>query len=70
MKPSPEVNLDAYFVLSSWCTATKTWREAPARYCTPDDARATAVERGIYLLAYVREGKRCDLDAWAVVADD
>jgi hypothetical protein len=70
MKPSPAPSLDAYFVLSAWCTVTKTWLEAPARYSTPDEARGAAVERGIYRLAYVRECKRCDLDAWAVVGDD
>lgn len=60
----------AYFVLAAWCTATKAWQAAPGRYESPDDARRMAVERGIYRVVYVREGRQCGLEPFALVGDD
>lgn len=61
----------AYFVLAAWCTATKTWGQAaPGRYDSPSDARRMAVERGIYRVIYVCEGRQCALEPFALVGDD
>lgn len=43
------------------------WQEMPGRYASPDDARGTATERGIYRVTYFCEGRRCDLEPFALV---
>ncbi len=70
MQRQPEPTPDAYFVLAAWCTAGKAWHDLPQRYGSAADARGAARERGIYRVGYVCEGRRLDLDAWAVVGDD
>jgi hypothetical protein len=66
----PDPNDDAYFVLAAWCTADKEWRDLPARWEAPADAQGAACGRGIYRVAYVLEGRRLDLNTFAVVGDD
>lgn len=60
-------NETAYFALAAWCTATKAWHDLPTRYDFPSDARDAARERGIYRLAYVKDGRRQELDVFAVI---
>jgi hypothetical protein len=70
MQPRPISTHADYFVLSAWCTVGKTWNDLPTRWERPADARAAACERGIYGVTYVREGRRLNLDTFAVVGDD
>lgn len=62
--------LTAYFVLSAWCTATKTWQDAPGHHDSPSEARRMAIERGIYRVVYVCEERRCNLEVFAIVGGD
>lgn len=59
-----------YFVLTAWCIATKTWQATPGRYDSPSNARRMATERGIYRVIYIREGRQCALEPFALVGDD
>mgnify|MGYP006289135909 CR=1 FL=1 len=70
MKPAASSTTDTYFLLAAWSTTDKAWCDLPQRYSTAPDARDAARERGIYRVAYVRDGRRLDLDTWAVVGDD
>jgi hypothetical protein len=67
-RPSPASY--AYFVLAASCTATKASHDLPARHDSADAARDASGERGIYRGVYACEGRRCELDKWAVVGDD
>ena len=63
-------NATAYFMLTAWCTVAKAWQEMPGRYASPDDARDKATERGIYRVTFVCEGRRCDLEPFALAGGD
>lgn len=60
----------AYFILTAWCTVTKTWQSAPGRFDSPDHAKRVATERGIYRVVYVCDGRQCELESFALVGDD
>lgn len=60
----------AYFTLAHWCSVSKAWHEMPGRFASAQDAERTAAERGIYRVTYVCEGRRCDLEPFALVSDD
>lgn len=60
---------DAYFVLAAWCTVAKAWQDAPGNYDSVQDAERAATEPGVYRVAYVNGGRRCDLEPFAKVPD-
>ena len=63
-------NSDGFFVLAAWCTVAKAWRDLDDRFESVADARDTAVQaRGIYRIAYVRNGKRLDMDPFGFIGD-
>lgn len=59
----------AYFILTAWCTVAKAWHEIPGRHGSVQDAERMATERGIYRVTYFCEGRRCDLEPFALVGD-
>jgi hypothetical protein len=61
---------DGHFALSMWCTATKAWHDLPAVYQFVGEAEQAATERGIYRVAYLRAGKRLDLEPFGVLGSD
>lgn len=60
----------AYFVLTAWCTVAKAWQETPGRHASVQDAKRMAIERGIYRVAYVCDGRRCALEPFVLIGDD
>lgn len=61
---------DWHFVLSAWCTASKAWHDQPGQYESIWQAQAAATERGIYRAAYVREGRRLDMEPFVILGTD
>jgi hypothetical protein len=61
---------DGHFVLSAWCTASKDWHDQEGQYESIWQAQAAATERGIYRVSYLRDGRRMDMDPFAIVGDD
>lgn len=59
-----------YFVLASWCTATRAWQQIPGRYKSVQDAERSVTERGIYRVTCVCDERRCDLEPFARVGED
>ncbi|MFO0191769.1 MAG: hypothetical protein ACK54F_11015, partial [Planctomycetia bacterium] len=53
---------DGHFVLAAWCTASKAWHDQPGQYESTWQAQAAAPERGISRAAYVRDGRRMDME--------
>jgi hypothetical protein len=60
---------DGHFVLAAWCTASKAWHDQPGQYESLWQAQATATERGIYRVSYLRDGRRMDMEPFAIVGD-
>lgn len=60
---------DAYFILAAWCTVAKAWRDGAGRYESVQDAERAAADPGIYRVAYVNAGRRCDLEPFARVSE-
>lgn len=60
----------AYFVLAVWCSAAKAWRDLPLCHHSAQAAEAAAAERGIYRATYICEGRRLDLEPFALVGDN
>jgi len=58
------------FVLAQWCSVTKDWQEMPGQYRSPQLAERAAVERGIYRVVYVCNGRRLGMEPFARVGDD
>jgi len=58
------------FVLAQWCSVTKAWQEMPGQYRSPQLAERAAVERGIYRVVYVCDGRRLGMEPFARVGDD
>ena len=62
---------DGFFVLAAWCTVAKSWRDLDERFGSVADARDAAVQtRRIYRIAYVRNGKRMDMDPFGFIGDE
>jgi hypothetical protein len=68
--PETDCPNDGHFVLSMWCTATKAWHDLPSVYQFVGEAEQAATERGIYRVAYLRAGKRLDLEPFGVLGSD
>jgi hypothetical protein len=60
---------DGRFVLSFWCTASKAWHDQQGHYESTWQAQATATERGIYRVSYLRDGRRMDMEPFAIVGE-
>jgi hypothetical protein len=60
----------AFFLLTAWCTATRQWLDLPGRFDSPQDAERLAVERGIYRVVYVCDGRRLGMEPFAIVGAD
>lgn len=58
------------FVLAQWCSVRKAWVELPGQYRSPQSAEQAAVERGIYRVVYVYDGRRIGMEPFARVGDD
>lgn len=61
---------DGYFVLAAWCTVSKAWQEQPEQYDSVWEAQAAATARGIYRVIYLRDGRRLNMEPFAIVGDD
>jgi hypothetical protein len=60
---------DGHFVLAAWCTASKAWHEQPGQYESAWQAQDAATERGIYRVAYVRKGRRLDMEPFVIMGE-
>jgi hypothetical protein len=69
MATNPEYDMPT-FVLAQWCSVTKDWQEMPGQYRSPQLAERAAVERGIYRVVYVCNGRRLGMEPFARVGDD
>jgi hypothetical protein len=56
-----------YFLLSAWCTHTKSWQDMTPRFVSPGDAEQAVAERGIYRVVFVHEGRRLPCEPFALV---
>jgi|694.fasta_scaffold06534_3 hypothetical protein len=56
---------DGYFVLVAWCTVAKAWHDLPGRHASVQDAERAVTDPGIYRVAYINSGRRCDLEPYA-----
>ncbi len=62
---------DGFFVLAAWCTTAKSWNDRGEKFRSVAEARDAAVQaRGIYRIAYVRDGRRLDLEPFGFIGDD
>ena len=69
MATDPEYDVPT-FVLAQWCSVTKAWQEMPGQYRSPQLAERAAVERGIYRVVYVCNGRRLGMEPFARVGGD
>lgn len=69
MKSDLEPGPGCYFAPAAWCSATKKWCDCGSRFRTFADAEGAARERGIYRVTVVCDGRRSDLEPFALVAD-
>ena len=58
-----------HFVLAAWCTATKQWQDLPHKYESIGAAQDAAIERGIYRVAYLQDGRRLEMEPFALIGD-
>jgi hypothetical protein len=62
---------DGFFVLAAWCTMAKSWKDRAEKFESVAEAQDAAVQaRGIYRIAYVRNGRRLDLEPFGFIGDD
>jgi hypothetical protein len=69
MTRANESSDDGYFMLSAWCTTAKAWHGHEGQYESSWQAQAAATERGIYRVSYLRDGRRLDMEPFAIVGD-
>jgi hypothetical protein len=59
-----------FCIVTSWCTATRRWVDLPTRFECPRDAERSATDRGIYRVVCVCEGRRLEMEPFAIIGDD